>query len=229
MRTLGPDTVAVAKAAALVESDGSFARTYPVMREVFSRAQRESLLTPAAARAAHAQVDTYEALLESATADAAAGVLARVSYAEARTYMHDVLLRDSDQMSMRHALEVRVPLLDHHLVEYLMALPDAVKAPNDTPKRLLIDSLGDPLPAICTNRPKRGFVLPFDDWMRTRLKPFCSHHLGPDGLGGRGVVRAEAIGDIWRAFLDRSPSTTWARPWTLVALNAWMESTGVGL
>src|SRR5438046_3624818 len=112
------------------------------MGEVFSRPQRESLLTSEAAHAALAHGDAYEALLESALPDVSTGVLARISFAEARTYMHDVLLRDTDQMSMRHGLEVRVPLLDHHLVECLMGLPDALKAPNATPKRLLIDSLG---------------------------------------------------------------------------------------
>jgi asparagine synthetase B (glutamine-hydrolysing) len=55
--------------------------------------------------------------------------------------MHDVLLRDTDQMSMAHALEVRVPLLDHTLVEYLMGVPDAYKRSNGTPKRLLVESL----------------------------------------------------------------------------------------
>ena len=229
VRTIGPDTVAVAKAAALLESDGSLPQTYPVLREMFSRSQRDALLTPRAAAAARQADDAYEALLESALGTNSMGIMSRVSYAEARTYMHDVLLRDTDQMSMRHALEVRVPLLDHHLVECLMCLPDDVKAPGAMPKQLLLDSLGEPLPEICTKRPKRGFVLPFDDWMRTRLKSFCAYHLGPDGLGKRGFVRPEAVTGLWQAFLDRSGSTTWARPWTLVALNAWMESTGVDL
>ncbi len=70
------------------------------------------------------------------------GLVTQVSYAEARTYMHDVLLRDTDQMSMAHALEVRVPLVDHVLADYVMAVPDALKAPGATPKRLLVDSLG---------------------------------------------------------------------------------------
>ena len=110
-----------------------------------------------------------------------------------------------------------------------MCLTDEVKEPGTITKRLLVDSLGEPLPGICTNRPKRGFVLPFDDWMRTRLRAFCAHHLGPDGLGKRAFIRSDAVAGLWQAFLDRSGSTTWARPWTLVALTAWMESTGVDL
>ncbi|MEO7190496.1 MAG: asparagine synthase (glutamine-hydrolyzing) [Vicinamibacterales bacterium] len=230
MRALGPDTVATSKAAALLESDGTLAQAYPVLRELFSRERRAALLSPEAWAAATRVEDPYEALLESAMAgEAAAGTMSRVSYAEARTYMHDVLLRDTDQMSMRHGLEVRVPLLDHRLVEHLMGLPDAAKDFGAIPKGLLIDSLGEPLPAVCTNRPKRGFVLPFDLWMRTALGPFCAHHLGPDGLGGRSFMRRDAVSNLWSGFLQGSGTTTWARPWALVALSAWLESTGVDL
>jgi asparagine synthetase B (glutamine-hydrolysing) len=62
-----------------------------------------------------------------------------------REYMGHVLLRDTDQMSMAHGLEVRVPLLNHTLVEYLMGLPDACKRSHGTPKRFLVESL-DGLP-----------------------------------------------------------------------------------
>jgi len=146
-----------------------------------------------------------------------------ISYAEARTYMHDVLLRDADQMSMAHGLEIRVPLLDHRLIEYLMGLPDAIKLPGAVPKRLLVESLGAALPAECVQRPKQGFVLPFDQWMKGELREFCQHHLGPDGLAGRGLVRAGAMRSLWQAYLAGDRTTTWSRPWALVALNTWIE------
>jgi asparagine synthase (glutamine-hydrolysing) len=155
-------------------------------------------------------------------------LMSLVSYAEARTYMHDVLLRDTDQMSMRHGLEVRVPLLDHKLVEYVMGLPDAVKqSREDRPKRLLLDSLGASLPDECVNRPKRGFVLPFDLWMRNDLRAFCEHHLGTDGLAGRAPFQAATIQSMWRSFVSNDGRTTWSRPWTLVALNSWLERSAV--
>jgi asparagine synthase (glutamine-hydrolysing) len=228
VRTFGRDRVATHKAAALLESDGSLAQTFPVMRQLFSTTERADLLSPELVSDAKRAGDPYVTLLERAfSAHGDLGLMSLVSYAEARTYMHDVLLRDTDQMSMRHGLEVRVPLLDHRLVEYVMGLSDAVKRPGDRPKRLLVESLGTPLPEACVNRPKRGFVLPFDLWMRAEMRTFCEHHLGPEGLASRAVCRPDALARMWRSFVANGGRTTWSRPWTLVALNAWLERNGV--
>jgi len=197
---------------------------FPVMRQVFAPADRRALLGDDLLEQSHREGDPYVTLLEEVMRQHPdAGLMSLVSYAEARTYMHDVLLRDSDQMSMAHGLELRVPLLDHRLVEYVMALRDEIKRPGDVPKRLLVESLDPALPAECVRRPKQGFVLPFDSWMKGELRSFCEHHLGPQGLAGRGIVRAGAVSGIWRAYLDGHRSTSWSRPWTLVALNAWLE------
>ena len=75
---------------------------------------------------------------------------------ELNTYMQNVLLRDTDQMSMAHSLEVRVPFLDIDLVEFALSISDAKKYPK-TPKKLLIDSLGDLLPPEILNREKMVF------------------------------------------------------------------------
>ena len=228
VRALGGSSVTSTKAAAVLESDGSLAQTFPVLRQLFSPADRRALLGDAAVDTADRDCDPYVHLLDRAVErHPGAGLMSLVSYAESRTYMQDVLLRDTDQMSMAHALEVRVPLLDHRLVEYVMGLPDDVKQSHGVPKRLLVESLGDDLPSECVRRPKQGFVLPFDKWMRGELRSFCEHHLGPDGLAGRGVVRAHGIESIWRAYLSGDRSTTWSRPWTLVALNAWLAQNGI--
>lgn len=227
VRTLGA-TSSTSKAAALLETDGGLPEAYPLLRQLFSSARRVELLGSAIVEAAAREGDSCAALLERAVESYPdMGLMSLVSYAEARTYMHDVLLRDTDQMSMRHGLEVRVPLLDHRLVEYVMGLSDDAKHAPGMPKRLLVDSVGgDVLPAIA-GRPKQGFVLPFDGWMRGELRDFCEHHLGPYGLAGRQLLRREAVQSVWRSFLD-GRGETWSRAWALVALNAWLESTGVG-
>jgi asparagine synthase (glutamine-hydrolysing) len=231
VRTLGGASVASVKAAALLESDGSLPQTFPLMRQMFSPLERRALVGDHLVDDAARFGDPYVSLLERAIEQDQArdlGLMSLVSYAEARTYMHDVLLRDTDQMSMRHGLEVRVPLLDHRLVEYVMGLPDvAKKSSDDRPKRLLLDSLGTQLPDECVNRPKRGFVLPFDLWMRGDLRAFCEHHLGSGGLAGRAPFQAAALQTMWHSFMSNNGRTTWSRPWTLVALNAWLERSGV--
>jgi asparagine synthase (glutamine-hydrolysing) len=172
--------------------------------------------------------DPYvELLREGAASLGSLELLARVSYAEGRTYMHDVLLRDTDQLSMAHGLEVRVPLLDHRLVEYLMGLPDAHKLSNGTPKRLLVESLGELLPADIAGRPKRGFTLPLGLWMRGGLRAFCAERLGPPRIGSRGIFQAAAVGRLWRGFLRGRRDVSWSRLWILVALEEWLEQNGM--
>ena len=97
-----------------------------------------------------------------------------ISRAELRTYTHHQLLRDTDVMSMAHSLEVRVPLLDVRLVEYVLRLPAALKTHppggGAGPKPLLTAALGERLPAVIRQRrEKQGFTFPFDVWLREGL------------------------------------------------------------
>ena len=77
-----------------------------------------------------------------------------VSCLELRTYMLDTLLRDTDAMSMHHSLEVRVPLLDHPLVEFVLGLPDSAKRRPGVTKALLVESLGTCCPPTPAARPR---------------------------------------------------------------------------
>jgi asparagine synthase (glutamine-hydrolysing) len=223
VQALGRSSTAARKSAALVASDGRLASLYPPLRQVLSPQQRRSLLAPEWALPAERLPDPYVPLLESAFVDRRPdNMLSCISYAEARTYMHDVLLRDTDQMSMAHGLEVRVPLLDHALMEYVMGLPDARKQPNGTPKRLLVESLGGLLPEDIVRRPKQGFTLPFELWMRGELRTFCAERLGPHGLGARGIFRQGRLESLWQSFVDGRPDVSWSRVWHLVVLEDWL-------
>ncbi|MDQ6675432.1 MAG: asparagine synthase (glutamine-hydrolyzing) [Chloroflexota bacterium] len=227
VRALGRSSVSATKTAAMLASRGRLANLHPVTRQVLSPRQRRGLFTPAWSRAVDGHADPYVQLLEAAYRDSPrVGVLASIAYAEARTYMHDVLLRDTDQMSMAHSLEVRVPLLDHVLVEYVMGLPDADKQPNGVPKRLLVESLGGLLPDDIVHRPKQGFSLPFDVWMRDHLRTFCEVRLGPHGLGGRDIFQPQAVRELWSAFLSGHRDASWSRLWVLVVLEDWLQRNG---
>ena len=92
-----------------------------------------------------------------------------VSWLELRSYLASMLLRDTDAMSMRHSLEVRVPFLDSPLVEYVLALPESAKRSPAQPKALLIEALGDLLPPEIVGQPKRTFTFPWEAWLRGPL------------------------------------------------------------
>jgi asparagine synthase (glutamine-hydrolysing) len=228
VQALGRSSVAASKAAALVASDGRLANIYPPLRQVFLPEQRHALLAPCWAEVSDDSPDPYSSLLEDAFADGQRlrNVLSCITYAEARTYMHDVLLRDTDQMSMSQGLEVRVPLLDHVLMEYVVGLPDAHKQADGTPKHLLVDSLAGLLPDSIVRRRKQGFTLPFEPWMRGELRGFCSQRLGPERLGARGIFQAAALDSLWESFIGGRRTTTWSRVWELVVLEDWLERNG---
>ena len=93
----------------------------------------------------------------------------KVSWLESRSYMVNTLLRDTDAMSMKHSLEVRVPFLDIPLVEYVLSLSAAEKGVAQRPKWLLIEALRDLLPPEIVTQRKRTFTFPWDNWLRGRI------------------------------------------------------------
>jgi asparagine synthase (glutamine-hydrolysing) len=151
-------------------------------------------------------------------------ILSRVSVAEMYSYMQHVLLRDTDQMSMAHGLELRVPFLDYKLVEYVLRLPDATKYPF-TPKKLLVDSLGDLLPREIIDRPKMGFTFPWKNWMKNELHAFCDQRI--TYLILRPEFQDFKLKQIWLAFNNNDPRVTWSRIWHLVSLSYWLEKNGL--
>lgn len=200
----------------------SIADTYPLSRLAFNDAELSSLL--AGPSIGPDEVALYvHRLLGAAGADRLP-LLSQVSVAELCTYLPDVLLRDADQMSMAHALEVRTPFLDHHLATYVLGIPDSAKYPH-TPKKLLTDALGNLLPPEVTQRPKMGFTLPWDHWMRDPLRTFCADRLS--GLAKRPQFRAAGIERLWSRFLHRDPAITWSRVWMLVVLEEWLQANQV--
>jgi asparagine synthase (glutamine-hydrolysing) len=146
--------------------------------------------------------------------------LSRVSWAEMNTYMVDVLLRDTDQMSMAHALEVRVPFLDHALVQTVMGFRDDVKYPV-TPKKLLVDSFPELLPDEIVHRPKMGFVFPWDIWLRNELRSFSRE--GLNALKERPEFIAGGLDQLWNDFEKRNSKVTWSRVWPLIVLGNWLK------
>jgi asparagine synthase (glutamine-hydrolysing) len=145
----------------------------------------------------------------------------QVSWLELRSYMVNTLLRDTDAMSMRNSLEVRVPFLDAPLVEYVLGLPESVKRCYGRPKALLVEALGNLLPEEIVNQPKRTFTFPWEYWMRGKLGERVAVGLGDWAPGLGEIVDIKFAQMVWRNFLlDR---TTWSRPWSLYVLNEWVK------
>ena len=143
-----------------------------------------------------------------------------ISRLELDGYMTNTLLRDTDAMSMAHSLEVRVPFVDTKVVDYVLSLPGEWKAPSRVgPKPLLADAVGDLLPREFLNRPKMGFTLPFEKWLRGKLRSEVGSVLEKPG----GGLNAREVVEVWRRFLERPRAMGWTRPWALYVLARWCE------
>ncbi|MEJ8801765.1 asparagine synthase (glutamine-hydrolyzing) [Pontibacter sp. H249] len=216
--TMKPSVAAVKINELLRLSSWHMTDTYPITRQIFTDDFLQELLGEQ-----QLQQNSVQQILTGLQQDQLP-LLSQVSVAEISTYMQNTLLRDTDQMSMAHALEVRVPFLDYKLVEYVLGIPDKFKYPA-TPKKLLTDALGDLLPMDIINRPKMGFLLPWQQWLKGELYTFAETKL--ERLGERELFNAAVLKELWRKFNAGDASVTWSRIWYLVVLENWLEENGV--
>jgi asparagine synthase (glutamine-hydrolysing) len=208
------------KLAALARDNGRLLHPYFLSRMLFTASQRDLLMRNVDPSASDSATASQRDRLQRARALDAVN---RVSYLESRCYMLNTLLRDADFMSMSQGLEVRVPLIDHQLAKAVLALPGHWKL-NGTPKKLLVDALAGSLPDEIVHRPKRGFTLPFEHWIRQELRSEVEPVLdakrisnGPLG----GLLDGKQVQRIWQDFLQGTVS--WSRPWSLYVLQRWCE------
>ncbi len=144
----------------------------------------------------------------------------QISYLELTHYLPNTLLRDADAMGMAHGLEIRVPLIDHELVESVFSLPAALKFKSATPKHLLAQSVQNGLPEEIVRREKMGFTLPFEHWMRGALKPEIESVLRTPVPPLTGFVSDAAVEKVWNDFMAKR--IAWSRPWALYILKKWI-------
>jgi asparagine synthase (glutamine-hydrolysing) len=145
----------------------------------------------------------------------------QVSVLEGATYMSNTLLRDADCMSMAHALEVRTPLVDHRLWEYVLPLEGRLKLDSRLPKPLLLRAAGQSLPQETYLRRKMGFTLPFDRWLRNGLGVEVAGELLEPSRNEFFPLEAPQVAKVWEAF--QAGKTSWSRPWALYVLKRWIR------
>jgi len=206
------------KLAQLATGHDSIVHPYFLVRTLFGAAEREALFSTPDYQASQQSLDRV--LQESVTAGESLDPVNRVSYLESHFYMRNTLLRDSDFMSMAHGLELRVPFLDRALVEACFRIPGDKKLQGDRPKSLLLANLGVELPSEIVNRPKRGFTLPFERWLRGEMRPVVEDALLNSGWD-QTSISASAVREVWNRFL--TGETSWSRPWSLFVLKRWCE------
>jgi asparagine synthase (glutamine-hydrolysing) len=151
-----------------------------------------------------------------------ADVLTQALYFEATAKLTGDMLVKVDRMSMANSLEVRCPLLDHHLTEVAATIPHAWKMSNGKGKAILLEAIGDRLPVELLHRPKMGFGVPLSIWFRGPLRDFLADHL----LAGESVERGILSPGFVRYLIEehqsgRRDNSHWL--WSLLMLELWLR------
>jgi asparagine synthase (glutamine-hydrolysing) len=138
------------------------------------------------------------------------------------TYLPDDLLTKLDRTSMAHALEVRSPLLDHHLVEFAAALPRKLKLDGGIDKLVLRKAAEPWLPAATVAREKQGLGMPLGRWLRNELRDLPEALLLDDVARGRGLFEPTAVEAVIAE--HRAGTSHLQQLWAMIALELWYRT-----
>jgi asparagine synthase (glutamine-hydrolysing) len=187
---------------------------------VFDRSLQQQLLTSDTIERIGG-IDPYAGVREVLTHTDAQSLLDRLLYADIKTYLHELLMKQ-DQMSMAASVESRVPFLDHKLVEFTSSLPERLKLRGWTTKYVLRQSMKGVLPAAIVDRPKMGFPVPISSWFRGAYSSVLDEYV----LSSRAVERGIFNHEFVRALVEqhqRGEANHSERLWSLVNLEIWFR------
>jgi asparagine synthase (glutamine-hydrolysing) len=187
---------------------------------------RDLRSTAQAGRSPHHDLATIDELAQGS-------VIERVTGLCVRGYTANQLLRDIDAASMAHSLEVRVPFLDPVIADLALSLPDSAKLGSDArpsnhaprsyreagTKRILLDVAKDLLPPGFDTRPKTGFSMPFNSWLKGPLRDVLLDTLSEKSVANRGLLDVQAVAGVRDQFL--SGAADWPQPWLLMMIELW--------
>jgi asparagine synthase (glutamine-hydrolysing) len=142
--------------------------------------------------------------------------------------MHLVLQNDMltkvDMMSMANSLEVRVPFLDHELVNYVSSIPSNYKIDKNTRKKILKDAFKDYMPKDIYNRPKQGFEVPLLKWFRTELKSMIINDLlDEDFIIEQNIFNLDEINKLKKRLFSNNTKDIHAQIWGLIVFQYWWK------
>jgi asparagine synthase (glutamine-hydrolysing) len=137
-------------------------------------------------------------------------------------YLPTDILTKVDRASMANSLETRVPFLDHSLVDFAWSLPLEFKIKKNTGKKIVRDVLDKYVPFHLLDRPKRGFGVPVDAWLRYELRDWAEELLSVDRLKKDGFFNVKNVRDMWNDHLDVKNNNA-NKLWSILMFQSWLD------
>ena len=183
------------------------------------------LLHPSIAKKLSIQDDQYEQRKESFTRHIKkGGSINEVLYADCKLVLPNDMLTKVDLMSMSNSLEVRVPFLDHEVVEFAFSLPADYKINQQLKKRIVQDAFRDMLPPELYNRPKQGFEVPLLQWFRTDLRDLIENDLlAEDFIREQKIFDPLMIRALKKKLYSNNPEDVHAQIYGLIVFQYWWK------
>jgi len=140
------------------------------------------------------------------------------------TLQNDMMVK-ADRMSMANSLEVRVPFLDHHLIEFTQSLPIDYKIDSKRQKKILVDAVHKILPAELFNRRKKGFEVPLINWFKNELKGMIINDLVNDKMiENQGIYDVNEVKKLKKKLFSSNPGDSAVQIWTILVFQNWAKS-----
>jgi len=202
-------------------TQGSFQQRVLAIKEVFPAAIRQQILLndfpgnslsdPALRRIARLLNDYQGDRLNS------------ILYSDLKDSLPGDMLTKVDWMSMKNSLEVRVPFLDHHVVELAFNMPSALKLKKGTTKYILKETFKDLLPPSIYRRPKAGFEVPISRWLKNELKFLLDQYLAENRIQNQGIFDPQVVKELVGQHLNGKTDTSWML-WNLIVFQSWHDN-----
>ncbi|UCC38727.1 MAG: asparagine synthase (glutamine-hydrolyzing) [Candidatus Aminicenantes bacterium] len=144
----------------------------------------------------------------------------RMLYVDLRNSLPNDMLTKVDLMSMRNSLEVRVPFLDHRVVEFVFQMPGNLKLRGKKGKYILLETFKDILPPNLLSKPKWGFEIPISKWLKSDLKFLINEYLSKKKIKKQGIFNFDLIEKLINDLTQNRSDTSW-HLWNLIVFQAW--------
>jgi asparagine synthase (glutamine-hydrolysing) len=200
---------------------GSFSERVLLLREVFPKCVRKNIL--AGNSFINSQDDPALKQVKRYLNAYDGDPLDRILYSDLKDSLPGDMLTKVDWMSMKNSLEVRVPFLDHSLVEMAFQMPGSLKLKNGKTKYILKETFKDLLPPSIYRRPKAGFEVPISRWLKRDLKCLIDQYFDEKRIQKQGIFDQGIIKQLVGQHLSGKTDTSWML-WNLIVFQSWYEN-----